>query len=197
MKRTYLLLLPALLISQLAAAQQFRLGAKLGLNYSNVLLPAITDRGTDHIFSYNLGAVGRYSFGSDDFWNVQAELLYSRKGDQSTLQNGRTTRLVNYLDLPVLAKINARGLTFEAGPQAGYLVSAAVDGPFGTDRSRSGLRKFQLGYVAGIGYELSSGYSFTVRYSANVLPMTTQGGFFDGPYLSVFQAQFGYLLGKK
>ncbi|GAB3841257.1 porin family protein [Hymenobacter jeollabukensis] len=199
MKSALILLGAALLLSPAATAQQLRFGAKVGLNYSDSRLRGVTNDGTEAIFSYHLGAVGRYSFGPDAFWNVQAELLYSRKGDNYTPRGGTgvAQRRLNYLDLPVLAKINAHGLMFEAGPQIGYLVGASYDTGAGTSHDRSGFRPVQLGYVAGVGYELPSGYSLTIRYNGDAFPITKGGGFLDGPAYSVFQAQFGYLLGGR
>lgn len=200
MKSAFLLLVPALLLGQRAAAQGFRFGAKAGLNYSDSHLRGVADDGTKAIISYHAGAVGRYSFGADEFWNIQAELLYSRKGDkyEYTRQGGIGQNRFSYLELPVLAKINAHGLTFEAGPQLGYLLGARSEVGGVVTRSRTGLRTLQLGYVAGVGYELKSGYSLTIRYNGDALPISNSGGLFDGPAYSVFQAQLGYLLpGRK
>nr|WP_279387749.1 porin family protein [Hymenobacter edaphi] len=180
-----------------ATAQQFRFGAKAGVNYSDSRVRGLTNDGTKPIVSYHCGAVGRYSFGADEFWNIQAELLYSRKGNQYeyTRQGNLGQNRFSYLELPLLAKINARGFTFEAGPQLGYLVARKTTTDVIT-RDRAGLRRLLLGYVAGVGYELTSGYRLSIRYNGDVLPIVPGGGLFQGPTLSVFQAQLGYLFGK-
>ncbi|RTQ44902.1 PorT family protein [Hymenobacter gummosus] len=202
MKSTLLRLLPALLLSQAASAQQLHFGAKAGANYSDSYQRNVAPESTTAIFGYSLGALSRYSFGQDKFWNIQVELLYSRKGDDYQYPGQRPggQRRLSYLELPVLAKINVQRIGFEAGPQLGYLVAARFTNPItgvGTTRDLQGLRRLLLGYVAGAGYELPSGYSFTLRYNGDFLPITQGGGFFQSPAHSVFQAQLGYLLSKR
>lgn len=136
----------ALLLGPAASAQQLRFGAKAGLNYSDFGFRNVS--GIKRLLGLNAGAVGRYAFGPDGFWNVQAELLYAGKGQRSmpdfvpvgtkpTYANDR----VHCLDLPILAKINADGFVFEAGPQVSYILAASVPTETGRFNNRPYLRR--------------------------------------------------------
>ena len=70
---------------------------------------------------------------ADGFLSLQPEVLYSQKGfgnkpTEYTSILGKQKREgnvnYNYLDVPVLLKVRAAGLVFEAGPQYSYLLSA-------------------------------------------------------------------------
>ncbi|OUJ71239.1 porin family protein [Hymenobacter crusticola] len=199
MKREGFCLLYALLMAHMALGQQLRFGVKGGLNYANFRIKNVV--GPDRLAGVNVGVMARYSFGPSNFWNIQSELLYSAKG--STDKYGLTSlggRAIykyrrNYLDLPILAKINLQGLTFEAGPQLSYLVSVSDtnDNPLFQHPARRDYNSLQLGYAAGLGYEIPVGLSLTVRYAGDVTDVYNGGGARN----SVFQAQLGYLFQTK
>ncbi|WP_303310984.1 porin family protein [Hymenobacter sp. BT730] len=199
MKSTFYLTIPALLLSQIAAAQHLRFGVKAGVNYSKDRIKNTV--GPDRLLGINGGLVSRYSLTDDGFWSIQSELLYSAKGAKdkygSTTTGARTTNYYhrNYLDLPVLAKINAKGLTFEAGPQLSYLLSFKndVNNDLYEQPQRRDFNSLQLGYVAGIGYELPSGPNITLRYCGDI----THPLQYSPTRNSVFQAQLGYMFSAK
>ena len=114
---------------------------------------------------------------SDGFLSVQPEVLYSQKGFGNkptefagllvAKQKREGNANLNYLDVPVLLKINAGGFIAEAGPQYSHLISAndetkiaatpALGGSPSISESQnkrdvSGLNRNELGYLAGIGY---------------------------------------------
>ncbi|MCC3158636.1 PorT family protein [Hymenobacter sp. 15J16-1T3B] len=201
MKTAFVLTFSALLVGHGATAQQLRFGAKAGVNYADLNIRHVG--GFKRLLGLNAGVVGRYALSSDGFWNLQAELLYSGKGQRSggiMRPVGAPAELyhdrIHCLDLPVLAKINARGLTVEAGPQLSYVLKASSETDGGRIDTRDRLRPVQLGYAVGVGYELPAGYSLTVRYAADVTSIYKSGPFFDSVHSTAFQAQLGYLLGK-
>ncbi len=72
--------------------------------------------------------------------------------------------------------------------------------PFGN--STDGLNKLVVGYVGGIGYQLTSGLGFGVRYTGDVSQVYKDTKFVDGTspvnvHSSVFQFQVHYLFGGK
>jgi hypothetical protein len=203
MKTVLYLLFPVALLYHPAAAQQLRFGAKAGANYATFKARNIT--APDRRFGFNGGLVARMTFTDDQFWNAQAELLYSAKGAQDKFgldaAGNRTTYnyRLHYLDLPILAKINADGLTFETGPQLSYLLGVDTNNTgqlFGSAR-RQDFTSLALGYVVGLGYELPTGLSLTLRYATDV---TTSSNPYAGGFItrnSMFQGQLGYLFGAK
>ncbi|QNP52380.1 PorT family protein [Hymenobacter qilianensis] len=193
-------MIPALFLTHLAFGQQLRFGVKGGLNYAKPRIRNVV--GPDRLLGINGGVVLRYSFATDGFWNVQPELLFSAKGAKDkygrTVTGERATYNYrqNYLELPILAKINTHGLTFEAGPQLGYLLSFSDnnDNPLYQRPQRQDYNSVQLGYIVGVGYELPTGLSLTLRYSDDITGIYAASA---APRNSVLQAQLGYLFGMK
>lgn len=129
-------------------------------------------------------------------WHLQAELLYSAKGDQLRIKAPGETlhyrRRLHYLDLPVMMRMDWKGITAEVGPQFGYLLGARNDTPYGVVRGTSSLRRLPLGYVAGLGYESRWGVGLTLRYNADLTSVGTYDPTFGGARNAVFQLLLGY-----
>ena len=180
--------------SSAAQAQSARFGVKAGLNLSN----ASGDNTSNNKNLTGLAAGVMADFGFSDLISFHPELLYSQKGAKFE-SNGLTAQdRLSYLDIPLLLRVNADGLFFEAGPQAGILVgrkfeSNLLPGSTSTD----GVRKFDVGYVAGVGYQLSSGLELGVRYNGGILDINDPSTSGDKQRNSVFQFQVGYLFGGK
>ncbi|HEX8350149.1 MAG TPA: porin family protein, partial [Hymenobacter sp.] len=146
-----------------ASAQDIRFGAKVGVNYST-----ITADDTEGIESkIGLQAGGLVNFGLSDLISIQPEVLYSQKGYQSEEDSDFKVKL-NYIDIPVMVKVNAGGLFFEGGPQVGILASAkATDGSTDVD-IKEGLNTVDFGYAVGLGYQLESGPMLGLRYNGGI-----------------------------
>ena len=181
-------------VSSAAQAQSARFGVKAGLNLSN----ASGDNTSNNKNLTGLAAGLMADFGFSDLISFHPELLYSQKGAKLEY-NGLTAQdRINYLDIPLLLRVNADGLFFEAGPQAGILVGRKFESnvlPGST--STNGVRKFDVGYVAGVGYQLSSGLELGVRYNGGILDINDPSTSGDKQRNSVFQFQLGYLFGGK
>ncbi|GGF26236.1 hypothetical protein GCM10011383_42210 [Hymenobacter cavernae] len=100
-------------------------------------------------------------------------MLYIRKGFQLSTPSftAQTSVRLHYLNLPLLAKIKAGGLVLEAGPQLGYLLSLRDYNPTLTlreQRSVDPYQRWELGYAAGISYELRNGLGIGARYNAGL-----------------------------
>jgi hypothetical protein len=206
MKALYLLILPALLLGQQATAQsKLQFGVKAGATYSG--FHKRNAIGTDQrLLGLNAGVLTRYTF-ADNHWAFQPELLYAGKGGRFTqfvdASGNRPTYTdrAHYLDLPLLLRYQAGRFAFEAGPQLGIFLSADTDLPAGVflpanARGRDRFAPVQLGYAAGVSYELPQGLSLTARYAADLSDRYWPGEF-GGYRHSVFQAQLGYLLVAK
>ncbi|RDV16932.1 PorT family protein [Pontibacter diazotrophicus] len=176
----------ALIIGSFSAAQaQATFGVRGGANLSNLS----GDLRDEDMFENKVSFHGGVTLNLpvvEDFVSIQPELLYSRKGFKSSgveytnllLQQRRREGRVNYnyLDLPVLAHVNAGPVYFELGPQLSYLLSVnneteVYDGNGNlissteNEQNKEGLADFEIGYAAGIGFAAGNGISLGLRYN--------------------------------
>ncbi|TGE26204.1 porin family protein [Hymenobacter metallicola] len=219
----------------------FRIGVKAGATYSNLSGDNVTQiTGSNYnseIGSYKLGYNAGLSFSlpvsSDGFFSIAPELLYNRKGYeiQSTQKSGlpagvakvetEQQRVLHYLDVPVLAKINAGGLFFELGPQVSYLFGSKVKqqtttkytngdkdkvednsgfldytGATRDEADKSDLAQFDIAGVAGLGYMTEGGLSLGLRYARgfNSVIDTKDADNEPKAFNNAFTLQVGYLL---
>lgn len=152
----------------------------------------------------------------EDFFSVQPELLYSRKGFKNNeeeytnllLQKRKREGRVNYnyLDLPVLANIKAGPVYFELGPQLSYLLSvnnetSVYDGNGNKisserdEKSKEGLSEFEIGYAAGIGVMSRNGISLGLRYNGAFSDFVDEDVNFEGDLTNARHSVFMLTLG--
>lgn len=218
MKKTILSL--ALLVG-IAGAAQAQTGLKLGLKggYNMATFSGKDSKGSEYKAGFAAGGLINYGF--TDMFSVQGELLYSQKGGSRDYDNGfgktytdKTT--LGYIDVPVLLKVNTgedgKGLFFEAGPQGSFVMHqrSFTEDSGGkqigsSETSTDQLNKVVIGYVAGLGYQITSGFGLGLRYTGDFSQVakdqsTTIGGVtVSNPNIhnSVFQFQAHYLFGGK
>ncbi|TGE26206.1 porin family protein [Hymenobacter metallicola] len=230
MKKTVIVLASLLSVATISAsrAQGVRLGLRAGANYSNLA----GDVQNESTYNNKLGFLGGLMLNADltgdGFLSVQPELLFSQKGFENkpteyknlvgTTQKREGKVNYNYLDVPVLFKVNASGLVFEAGPQYSYLLSvkdettvttkSGITGNTNTatthdQKDLSNLNRNELGYVAGLGYQAENGVSLNLRYTGafSDFVKSDNGTYFDGDLKnarqSAFQVSLGYLIPNK
>ncbi|GHA67823.1 porin family protein [Pontibacter akesuensis] len=181
-----LLLSFAVALATFGVAQaQSGIGIRGGANFSNLE----GDLKHESRYSNKIGFHAGLTYGIpvvENFFFIQPELLYSVKGFKYEEMNldvplGTLEREgnmnYNYLDLPVLLRVKAGPIYFEGGPQASYLLSVnnktteKLNGdPYSSstrERDIDGLRRFEVGYAAGVGFATSSGISLGVRYNGS------------------------------
>lgn len=148
-------------------------------------------------YSYGLGGLGGVTanFGLSDLISIQPELLYNLKGTQ--INDSKNRLDLHYIDLPILVKVNADGPYFEAGPQVGYLISAKIGGDTKTRIETKDLQGLSLGYVAGVGYQLTSGLSLGVRFNGAISSVGKDNEIFDQQRNQSFNFVVGYQFGGK
>ena len=203
-----------ILVASMSVAQaQSGVGIRVGANLSNLEGDLQNeDRFENKIgfhagLTYNIPVVG-------EFFSVQPELLYSNKGfknsDEDFTLLGNTYRRegntnYNYLDLPILAKIKAGPLYFEAGPQASYLLSVnnktkvymndELQDSNTTQIDRDQMKKFEIGYAAGVGIGTPMGISVGVRYNSDFSKLLDNNE--AQIYNDVFMLTLGYTFGAR
>ncbi|MDB5269968.1 MAG: outer membrane protein beta-barrel protein [Hymenobacter sp.] len=211
-----------------AQAQSIRIGLRAGANYSN-LAGDIQNQDT---YNNKVGFLGGVMLNvpliQDGFLSLQPEVLYSQKGFENkptayylpglpgTTYKREGSVNYNYLDVPVLLKVRASGLVFEAGPQYSYLLSAnnqtkttttpTLGGTPTTTETQnktdvSGLNRNELGYLAGVGYEAENGLSLSLRYTGAFSDFVKSDNYSNGDLKnarhSAFQLSLGYLIPSK
>jgi hypothetical protein len=221
MKKIALLLLAGLSFS-FAQAQSAKIGLKGGVNYSNIAGDLQHEDVYQNKFGFNGGLTANFSLTGDNFLSIQPELLYSQKGYQyrdeeytslNPLRLGQPVkskgeRHFNYLDLPVMLKVNAGGLYFEGGPQLSYLLGIRdntetkyADGTKDEDWQKiekDNLAELEIGYAAGLGFQAANGLSLGLRYNGSISDLAKSDPNNDelvNARHSVFQLQLGFLLG--
>jgi len=182
-----------------AHAQGIGIGIRAGANLSSLVGADTKAPRTEAIWGPVAGLIVNVPVTTDGFFSVQPELQYSRKGFRAVYSPTYYERIfLHYLELPVLAKVKVAGFVVEAGPQLGYLLDVKGNGALGSPSAPEGVdgyHQWAVGYVAGVGYELSNGLGVSVRYNGgltnarqlpeNVTPLRARN--------SAFQFQLSYL----
>ena len=165
------------------------IGIKGGLNMSN-FMGDVEDQGMRT--SIHLGLLAEIIV-SDNF-SVQPELLYSGQGSTYTgSAPGFARTKLDYLTVPVLGKFGLTDkLSFEAGPQLGFLVSAKTKTNTSNDKIE-GVKTLDFGLNAGLEYELGSGVIFQGRYNLGLTDTGLTGDSNKRASNSVIQFSIGYL----
>jgi hypothetical protein len=222
----------------------FRIGVKAGATYSNIsgknvsqiTGPNYSNDLRDYKLGYNAGVSVMIPLSSDGFFSIAPELLYNRKGYEITTNPAsglpanvskveiEQKRVLHYLDVPILARINAGGLFFEMGPQVSYLFGSKnkqqtttkyldgtkdkVDNDSGfqdytgisrDDAYKSDLSQFDISGVAGLGYMTEGGLSLGLRYARGFNSLIDSKNTDNEPkaFNNAFTFQVGYLIPTK
>ncbi|MCW5516339.1 porin family protein [Muriicola sp. Z0-33] len=186
MKKALLTMTIVMFISFAAAAQDINIGAKAGLNLAT-LKPDLNDPAVRT--SFHLGGVVEIPL--LDELSLQPELFYSSQGVKDESDDDEEVRL-NYLSIPVLAKYYvAEGLSIEAGPQIGFLLSAEVEDNGDTTDLKDTTKSTDFGFALGLGYKLENGLNFAARYyfGSDVNDIESDTDKFKN---NVFQLSIGY-----
>ena len=212
--------LTAAVAAPAAQAQSVRFGLKAGGTLSNLAGDLISQDLYKNRFGFHGGAMVNVGLLADDLLALQLEALYSQKGfnyadqESSTLLGTyRTTGHVryNYLDVPLLLRVKTNGLFFEAGPQYSYLFSIAASRTYsyngnilststGGTSDLDRVKRNELGYAAGLGFQADSGLLLGLRYNGAFNSYAKDGysnDEFRNARHSTFQAYVGVLLGGK
>ncbi len=180
-------------VATAAQAQEVRFGLKGGVNYST--LATKNDEGAESKIGLLGGAFA--NLGLSDLISVQPEVLYSQKGAQLKDMSDVKIKL-NYIDVPVLVKVNAGGLFFEGGPQVGFLASAKVTNGSQSEDLKENLKSVDFGYAVGLGYQAESGPMIGLRYNGGITDINKNNSNNDDKTRnSAFQLYVGFAFGGK
>lgn len=185
----------AIITALQCGAQKINFGIKAGLNMS--MITGASDQIMTSSNGFHAGAF--LEFKALGKVAVQPELLFSTQGaklESKDLSTVTTTKL-NYVIVPVMVKYYPiAGLFFEAGPQAGFLVTANQDvenkltSINSSENIKEATKAFDMSANVGAGYDILDKVIVQVRYcigltnTSTVDNISTKNG--------VFQMSLGY-----
>lgn len=165
-------------------AQEIKFGAKAGLNFA--FITGDNTKNFDPNTDFHLGVMAEIKI-SDKF-SFQPELIYSGQGADTNIESEGSIAL-NYLNVPLIGKYYVtKGLSLEAGPQIGYLLSTKG----GTLDYKDLLKPIDFGVNFGVGYKLDNGLYFNARYNLGLSNINNVDGFTDKNRNGVIQLSIGY-----
>lgn len=135
---------------------------------------------------------GVANIGISDKFSVQPELLYSAQGAKMSFEGFTAKYNFDYINIPVLAKFMVtEGISIEAGPQVGFLVSANAKADGESNDLKDELKGTDFSGVVGLGYEMDSGLNFAARYNLGFGNIVESG---EGDLKNnVIQLSIGYM----
>lgn len=159
--------------------QNIEWGIKAGPNYSTTT----SELDSEYIFGYHAGFVAELKIAPK--FSIQPELFYSLEGGRTSFDFSfeemsiayEEKAKLGYLNLPIMMKYFVTpGLSIQAGPQVGYLLSAKSNyeiatnflgfpiNESGTEDIKGDLKKISLGLNFGLGYEFQNNIFLQARY---------------------------------
>ena len=187
------------MVSTIVHSQEVRFGFKAGANYA--FLGGDSEDGN---LSLNLGARVDMHIGGlveiplSEKFALQPEVLYSSEGADYSILFGQSYELkLNYIRVPILAKYYiTEGLSVEAGPSFGVLLSAKRDGytyEEGEDSDeKNNFKSFDAAVAIGASYRLPMGIFFSLRFNAGLMDINDRAGYDHKDQSNVFQISTGY-----
>ncbi|WP_114781926.1 porin family protein [Botryobacter ruber] len=187
MKKAFLLL-AVMLTTAIAAHAQVSIGVRAGANYAGFDGTSANEN-YDRIWGFHGGLTANFAV-VEDFFSIQPEVLYSMKGGE--LKTDVDKWKVNYIDIPVLGKINAGPLYFEAGPQLSIRAGGEVTGPV-ANPNKDIMKRTSFGYAAGIGVAATAiGASIGVRFNGDISKLYDKDITYGNFRNSVFMLTLGF-----
>lgn len=166
-------LLIALTIFGLTQANAQNFGFKGGYNYSSFNGDVAKDNTLKGLSGFYVGALLELPLG--DVLSLQPEVIYSRQGAawerKNILGEFKKDLKLDYLNIPVMAKVNLGPLFLQGGVQFGFLVGKPeVSYTRGAQRvtekvDKDAYASFDFGVGAGLGVNLSQHFFVEARYT--------------------------------
>lgn len=189
MKKILLFAAFAALTFTTSQAQDFRFGAKLGANFSNVNGDDVDD--TNGRAGIHLGGVAR--IGLSEMLAIQPELVFSSQGYKVNLPGDDGQIRLSYINLPIMADVTlAEGFSLQGGPQVGFNISA--DAKYdGDTEDIEDVQTIDFGVGIGAQYILPMNLFFQARYVIGVTNVFEEiDGFQPEAKNSVISLSVGY-----
>ncbi|QHL87739.1 outer membrane beta-barrel protein [Nibribacter ruber] len=164
MKKLILLVAAVFTVSFAQAQGGIKLGLKAGANLASFSGEDADD--AKNKFGFHVG--GFLDYGISEMVSIRPEVLYSMKGAKYKEDGDEGSFNLNYIDVPVLVRINADQLFFEFGPTLSFLVKSEAEmGDFKVDMGDA-MKKTDFGYAAGLGYNFTEKVGLGLRYNGGL-----------------------------
>ena len=184
MKKILLLAVVTVLGFTNVTAQKIKFGAKGGLNFANINGDDTSKLET--VAAFNFGLMSEIPISQK--FSFQPEIMFSGQGYSFEGSNGNIVAL-NYLNVPLMGKYYVvKGLSLEAGPQLGFLLSAKNE----KTNVKDSFNTVDFGVNFGLGYKLENGLNFGARYNLGLTDINDLEGSSAKNNNSVFQVSIGY-----
>ncbi|MDR0230219.1 MAG: PorT family protein [Flavobacteriaceae bacterium] len=181
-----------------AQTPDIKLGAKAGVNFSNLSNFDDSKMKT----GFHVGALAEIFI--NEKFAIQPELLYSTQGVKGKSGSGISglfgqkvdaTLKLDYINIPIMAKYYVMdGLSVHAGPQVGFLVKGEMELKSGGDKATKDIKdqcnSVDFGLNFGAGYELPMGVFFDARYNLGLTKVLKDSN--ESVKNGVFQLSVGY-----
>lgn len=156
-------------------AQKAGFGIKAGANMA--VLSGTINKGADFKPGPHFGLFGDFRLAKA--FALQPEVVYSAQGSSNEFPGGKTTTHLNYLNIPIMAKVYlGEKFYLQTGPQLGLLLSAREKGkPFSIQGSSTQnnididedtkqlYNSPEISLCFGLGLDISSRFNFSARYN--------------------------------
>ena len=153
------------LVAFTSTVQAQKIGVRAGLNIANVTGGDGTD--TKPLTGIYAGVFKEITIVPLIFF-LQPELQYSSQGFKS----GDTDYSINYINLPVMAKVYAlKMFSLEAGPQVGFKIADNFPG-----ESVDDIKTFDTAFAGGLGLNFPFGLGINARYVMGLSEISKGGG---------------------
>lgn len=186
------ILFATLIFSAKAQTPDIKLGAKGGVNISN-----ITSSDMDSKTGFNVGLLAEMFL--DEQFSLQPEVLYSTQGAELKNNNSSAKLNLEYISIPVMAKYYiVDGFNVQVGPQFSFLSKSELKGEINglgsaTLDVKDSTESFDFGVNFGLGYELPVGLFVDARYNMGLTKVNKESiPDIDDGKNSVFQISLGY-----
>ncbi|PHR12043.1 MAG: hypothetical protein COA40_09920 [Aequorivita sp.] len=167
MKKILLFTAIAMLAFTSSQAQDFRFGAKAGVNFASLNGDDADD--LDGRTSFHIGAVARIQF--SELLALQPEIIFSNQGYTVDIgESEDVTGRLGYINLPILVDVTlADGLSLQGGPQVGFNITADQEFDGETeDFPDDTVQTVEFGVGLGAQYILPMNLFFQARYVIGV-----------------------------
>lgn len=153
----------AFIAFNLNAGAQVSVGAKGGLNVSNLNGLDVDNYESKAMVGFHVGGFVTFNFGRN--FAIQPEVVYSTQG--GTIESGNISQdmKLNYFNIPVMVKfLTKKGFYLEAGPQLGFRT-----GDVDTEDVPATIENSDFSICGGLGFQpTKSAFGIGARYNAGM-----------------------------
>lgn len=189
MKKLFLALTVFVVATAAHAQTEITIGPKLGWNITNI--SNMSD--SKNKMSMSVGGFAEFKF--NDYLALQPELIYSRQGFRRKDGNVKAKIRVNYLNIPILAKLYVlEGLSVDLGPQLGFALNGKSKTDYGGTTIKNKITKINtcdVSFAVGLSYEYEE-FMVSARYNIGLTNVIDKDVARGNNKNHVFQLSVGY-----